>query len=74
MRNKKLIPVLLAGILTLTTGTGVYAADIDEQIADMQSQKAQAQAGLAQAQGNISSLESKRQELESYLAQTAFHS
>ena len=69
MRNKKLIPVLLAGILTLTTGTGVYAADIDEQIADMQSQKAQAQAGLAQAQGNISSLESKRQELESYLAQ-----
>ena len=69
MRNKKLIPVLLAGILTLTTGTGVYAADIDEQIADMQSHKAQAQAGLAQAQGNISSLESKRQELESYLAQ-----
>ena len=69
MRNKKLIPVLLAGILTLTTGTGVYAADIDEQIADMQSQKAQAQAGLVQAQGNISSLESKRQELESYLAQ-----
>ena len=69
MRNKKFIPVLLAGILTLTTGTGVYAADIDEQIADMQSQKAQAQAGLAQAQGNISSLESKRQELESYLAQ-----
>ena len=69
MRNKKLIPVLLAGILTLTTGTGVYAADIDEQIADMQSQKAQAQAGLAQAQGNISNLESKRQELESYLAQ-----
>ena len=69
MRNKKLIPVLLAGILTLTTGTGVYAADIDEQIADMQSQKAQAQAGLAQAQGNSSSLESKRQELESYLAQ-----
>ena len=69
MRNKKLIPVLLAGILTLTTGTGVYAADIDEQIADMQSQKAQAQAGLAQTQGNISSLESKRQELESYLAQ-----
>lgn len=69
MRNKKLIPVLLAGILTLTTGTGVYATDIDEQIADMQSQKAQAQAGLAQAQGNISSLESKRQELESYLAQ-----
>lgn len=69
MRNKKLIPVLLAGILTLTTDTGVYAADIDEQIADMQSQKAQAQAGLAQAQGNISSLESKRQELESYLAQ-----
>lgn len=69
MRNKKLIPVLLAGVLTLTTGTGVYAADIDEQIADMQSQKAQAQAGLAQAQGNISSLESKRQELESYLAQ-----
>ena len=69
MRNKKLIPVLLAGILTLTTGTGVYAADIDEQIADMQSQKAQAQAGLAQAQGNISSLESRRQELESYLAQ-----
>ena len=69
MRNKKLIPVLLAGILTLTTGTGVYAADIDEQIADMQSQKAQAQAGLAQAQGNIISLESKRQELESYLAQ-----
>ena len=69
MRNKKLIPVLLAGILTLTTGTGVYAADIDEQISDMQSQKAQAQAGLAQAQGNISSLESKRQELESYLAQ-----
>ena len=61
--------MLLAGILTLTTGTGVYAADIDEQIADMQSQKAQAQAGLAQAQGNISSLESKRQELESYLAQ-----
>ena len=69
MRNKKFIPVLLAGILTLTTGTGVYAADIDEQIADMQSQKAQALAGLAQAQGNISSLESKRQELESYLAQ-----
>ena len=69
MRNKKLIPVLLAGILTFTTGTGVYATDIDEQIADMQSQKAQAQAGLAQAQGNISSLESKRQELESYLAQ-----
>ena len=56
MRNKKLIPVLLAGIITLTTGTGVYAADIDEQIADMQSQKAQAQAGLAQAQGKSAAL------------------
>ena len=43
MRNKKLIPVLLAGILTLTTGTGVYAADIDEQIADMELAKAQQQ-------------------------------
>lgn len=68
MKNRKVFSLLLAGVLTLSMGTGVFAATEDE-IAAAQAQKQAAQAELAQAEANISSLESKKQELENYLAE-----
>lgn len=66
MRNKRVFPLLLAGLLTVSTGTGVYAAAQDE-IADAQYERQAAEAGLEQAQNHIYSLEAKKQELENYL-------
>ncbi len=68
MKNRKVFSLLLAGVLTLSIGTGVCAATEDE-IAAAQAQKQAAQAELAQAEANISSLETKKQELENYLAE-----
>lgn len=64
--KKKAISLLLAGILTFSMGTPVFATE--SEIADMQAQKQEAEANLAQTQSDISSMESKKQELESYLA------
>lgn len=66
--TKKVLSLLLAGALTISMGTSVFAST-EDQIAAAQAQKQEAQAGLAQAQANISSLESKKQELESYMAE-----
>lgn len=68
MMTKKVLSLLLAGVLTISMGTSVFAST-EDQIAAAQAQKQEAQAGLAQAQANISSLESKKQELESYMAE-----
>ncbi len=68
MMTKKVLSLLLAGALTISMGTSVFAST-EDQIAAAQAQKQEAQAGLAQAQANISSLESKKQELESYMAE-----
>lgn len=68
MKMKRVLSLLLAGALTVSMGTGVYAST-EDQIAAAQAQKQEAQAGLAQAQANISSLESKKLELESYMAE-----
>ncbi len=68
MKTKKVLSLLLAGVLTISMGTSVFAST-EDQIAAAQAQKQEAQAGLAQAQANISSLESKKQELESYMAE-----
>ena len=64
--KKKAISLLLAGILTFSMGTPVFATE--SEIADMQEQKQEAESNLAQTQSDISSMESKKQELESYLA------
>lgn len=64
--KKKAISLLLAGILTFSMGTPVFATE--SEIADMQVQKQEAESNLAQTQSDISSMESKKQELESYLA------
>ena len=64
--KKKAISLLLAGILTFSMGTPVFATE--SEIADMQAQKREAESNLAQTQSDISSMESKKQELESYLA------
>ena len=64
--KKKAISLLLAGILTFSMGTPVFATE--GEIADMQAQKQEAESNLAQTQSDISSMESKKQELESYLA------
>ena len=64
--KKKDISLLLAGILTFSMGTPVFATE--SEIADMQAQKQEAESNLAQTQSDISSMESKKQELESYLA------
>lgn len=53
--KKKAISLLLAGILTFSMGTPVFATE--SEIADMQAQKQQAEAGLAQAQADISAME-----------------
>ena len=68
MMTKKVLSLLLAGALTISMGTSVFAST-EDQIVAAQAQKQEAQAGLAQAQANISSLESKKQELESYMAE-----
>ena len=64
--KKKAISLLLAGILTFSMGTPVFATE--SEIADMQAQKQEAESNLAQTQSDISSMESKKQELERYLA------
>ena len=64
--KKKAISLLLAGILTFSMGTPVFATE--SEIADMQAQKQEAESNLAQTPSDISSMESKKQELESYLA------
>ena len=64
--KKKAISLLMAGILTFSMGTPVFATE--SEIADMQAQKQEAESNLAQTQSDISSMESKKQELESYLA------
>ena len=64
--KKKAISLLLAGILTFSMGTPVFATE--SEIADMQAQKQEAESNLEQTQSDISSMESKKQELESYLA------
>ena len=64
--KSKAISLLLAGILTFSMGTPVFATE--SEIADMQAQKQEAESNLAQTQSDISSMESKKQELESYLA------
>lgn len=66
MKKSKIISLLLAGVLSLSYGTTVYAAE--DEIADMQAWKQEAEAGLEAAQANIGSLESKKQDLEYYLA------
>ena len=60
--KKKAISLLLAGILTFSMGTPVFATE--SEIADMQAQKQEAESNLAQTQSDISSMESKKQELE----------
>lgn len=69
MKNRRVLPVLLSGLLTLSLGTTAYASRTDEQIADIQAQRQEAEAELAAAQGNIYGLESKKQELENYLSE-----
>ncbi|MDD7218506.1 MAG: hypothetical protein PUI16_00680 [Clostridia bacterium] len=64
--KKKIISLLLAGILTFSMGTTAFATE--DEIAYIQAQKQEAQAGLAQTQANISDLENKKQELDSYLS------
>lgn len=67
MKIKRILSLLLAGVLTVSIGTSAWASTEDE-IAYAREQKQQAENGLAQTEASISSLEGKKQELESYLA------
>lgn len=67
MKKRKILSLIIAGLLTVSLGTTVVFAT-EAEIADMQAQKQEAEVGLAQTQANISNLESKKQELEYYLA------
>ena len=67
MKKRKILSLIIAGLLTVSLGSTVVFAT-EAEIADMQAQKQEAEAGLAQTQANISNLESKKQELEYYLA------
>ncbi|MDO4602217.1 MAG: hypothetical protein Q4B37_08110 [Eubacteriales bacterium] len=69
MRNRKLIPLMLAGALVFSMSTSAYASGTEAEIANIEAERNAAEAELAQAQNNISSLEGQKQELESYLAE-----
>ncbi|MCD8154456.1 MAG: hypothetical protein LUF78_07215 [Clostridiales bacterium] len=69
MKKKKVLSLLLAGLLTLSVGGTAYASTLDDQIASAQAEKAAAESELAATQSTISSLESKKQELQTYLSQ-----
>ena len=63
MKNKRILSLIMAGILSISMGITAYATEAE----DLQAQKEAAQASLTQAENNIGSLESKKQELENYL-------
>lgn len=67
MKLKKVFAVLLAGVISISAQSAVFASTTEEQIADAKAQKAAAQLQLEAQQANMASLESKKQELESYL-------
>ena len=67
MKLKKVFAVLLAGVISISAQSAVFAYTTEEQIADAKAQKAAAQSQLEAQQVNMASLESKKQELESYL-------
>lgn len=67
MKLKKVFAVLLAGVISISAQSAVFASTTEEQIADAKAQKAAAQSQLEAQQANMASLESKKQELESYL-------
>ena len=69
MRNRKWIPLMLAGALVFSMNTSAYASGTDAEIANIQAERNAAEAELAQAQNNISNLEGQKQELENYLAE-----
>lgn len=69
MRNRKLIPLMLAGALVFSMSTSAYASGTEAEIANIEAERNAAEAELAQAQNNISSLEGQKQELEIYLAE-----
>lgn len=69
MRNRKFIPLMLAGVLVFSMNTSAYASGTEAEIANIQAERNAAEAELAQAQNNISSLEGQKQELENYLAE-----
>ena len=67
MKLKKVFAVLLAGVISISAQSAVFASTTEEQMADAKAQKAAAQSQLEAQQANMASLESKKQELESYL-------
>lgn len=67
MKKRKVLPLLMAGILATATALPVSAATTEEQIADARAQKQSAESSLSATQEHISSLESQKRELESYL-------
>ena len=67
MKLKKVFAVLLAGVISISAQSAVFASTTEEQIADAKAQKEAAQSQLEAQQANMASLESKKQELESYL-------
>lgn len=69
MRNRKFIPLMLAGALMFSMSTSAYASGTEAEIANIQAERSAAEAQLAQTQNNISSLEGQKQELESYLVE-----
>lgn len=69
MKNRKFIPLMLAGALVFSMSTSAYASGTEAEIANIEAERNAAEAELAQAQNNISSLEGQKQELEGYLAE-----
>ena len=67
MRLKRVLTLLLTGMMMVSAPAAVFASSTEEQIADAQAQRDAAQTALDQEQANMASLTSKKQELESYL-------
>lgn len=68
MKKKKVLSLLLAGVLAISGGT-VVSASTEDEIAYAQEQKREAESDLVQTESAINSLEGKKQELENYLAE-----
>lgn len=67
MKKRKILSLLLAGVVAMSSVVPVLGATTQEKIEAAQSEKAEAQSDLAVTQERIQSLESQKADLEQYL-------
>ena len=68
MKKRKVLSLLLAGVVAMSSVVPVLGATTQEKIEAAQSEKAETQSNLAATQERIQSLESQKADLEQYLA------